>query len=102
MRAKSPLILKKIAPDSIFCGGSSDYKKPSLNTLEQPVIMPYLLPRGQPTHFLEDNSDNTVGEGPDVMTRRNYDISRTVERTRPKTVAKRVPHCSSRAHRRRV
>ena len=69
---------------------------------EQPVMTPYLLSEGQPAHFLEDNSGSTVGEGPDVLTRRNYDISRTVETTRPQTVAKRVPPCSSRAHQRRV
>ena len=37
---------------------------------EQPVITPNLLLRGQSAHFLEENSDNTDGEGLDVMTRR--------------------------------
>ena len=34
MRTISHFIPKKIKPNSILCGGSSDYKKPSLNTLE--------------------------------------------------------------------
>ncbi len=35
---------------------------------EQQVITPNLLFRGQPTQFLEENRDNTNGEGLDMMT----------------------------------
>ena len=35
MRTISHFILKQIVPGSILCGGSFDYKTPSLNTLER-------------------------------------------------------------------
>jgi len=37
---------------------------------EQPVITPNLLLRGQPAHFLEENSDNTDDDEAEEMTRR--------------------------------